>query len=61
MDDLKRHILEIPDFPRPGILFRDISPLLRSHFDATLNALDALISASEWAEFDAVAWGVGGR
>jgi adenine phosphoribosyltransferase len=55
MDDLKRHIGEIPDFPRPGILFRDIAPLLRSHFDATLNALDALISPSEWAEFDAVA------
>jgi len=55
MEDLKRHIVEIPDFPRPGILFRDITPLLRSHFDATLNALDALISPSEWAEFDAVA------
>jgi adenine phosphoribosyltransferase len=55
MDDLKRHIVEIPDFPRPGILFRDITPLLRRHFDATLNALDALISAGEWAELDAVA------
>jgi adenine phosphoribosyltransferase len=55
MDDLKRHIVEIPDFPRPGILFRDITPLLRGHFDATLNALDALITADEWAELDAVA------
>jgi adenine phosphoribosyltransferase len=26
--DLKDHIREIPDFPKPGILFRDISPLL---------------------------------
>jgi adenine phosphoribosyltransferase len=25
---LKRKIREIPDFPRPGILFRDITPLL---------------------------------
>jgi adenine phosphoribosyltransferase len=26
--DLKRHIRDIPDFPKPGILFRDITPLL---------------------------------
>ena len=26
--DLKSHIAEYPDFPKPGILFRDISPLL---------------------------------
>lgn len=26
--DLKKYIREIPDFPKPGILFRDISPLL---------------------------------
>ncbi|HXZ44397.1 MAG TPA: adenine phosphoribosyltransferase, partial [archaeon] len=26
-DDLKRRIREIPDFPKPGILFRDITPL----------------------------------
>ncbi len=27
-DDLKRRIRDIPDFPKPGILFRDITPLL---------------------------------
>ncbi|WP_017296588.1 adenine phosphoribosyltransferase [Nodosilinea nodulosa] len=26
--DLKDHIRDIPDFPKPGILFRDITPLL---------------------------------
>lgn len=26
--DLKAHIRDIPDFPQPGILFRDITPLL---------------------------------
>jgi adenine phosphoribosyltransferase len=26
--DLKEFITDIPDFPKPGILFRDISPLL---------------------------------
>ncbi len=28
MDDLKRHIREIPDYPKPGILFYDITTLL---------------------------------
>ena len=26
--DLKRHIRSVPDFPEPGIIFRDITPLL---------------------------------
>jgi adenine phosphoribosyltransferase len=26
--DLKQHIRDVPDFPKPGILFRDITPLL---------------------------------
>jgi adenine phosphoribosyltransferase len=28
--DLKKFIRDIPDFPKPGILFRDITPLLSS-------------------------------
>lgn len=28
--DLTRYIRDIPDFPKPGILFRDITPLLAS-------------------------------
>src|SRR5947208_7172888 len=28
MIELRRHIRDIPDFPRPGIVFRDITPLL---------------------------------
>ena len=27
--DLKSHIRDIPDFPKKGILFKDITPLLR--------------------------------
>jgi len=26
--DLRRHIRDIPDFPKPGIVFKDITPLL---------------------------------
>lgn len=29
-DDLKSLIRDIPDFPKPGIMFRDITPLLAS-------------------------------
>ncbi len=28
MIDLKKHIRDVPDFPKPGIMFRDITPLL---------------------------------
>ena len=55
MLDLKRFISDIPDFPRPGILFRDISPLLRGHFAAVVDVLDSLLSEAEWRDIDALA------
>ena len=55
MLDLKQAIADVPDFPRPGILFYDISPLLRNHFDATVQALDALLTEEEWSGIDALA------
>src|SRR6202044_3430381 len=55
MPDLKQAIRDVPDFPRAGILFRDISPLLRDHFEATVAALDALFTAEEWSAIDALA------
>jgi adenine phosphoribosyltransferase len=55
MSELKRAIRDVPDFPTPGILFRDIAPLLREHFVATIDALDALLSSEEWQHIDAVA------
>jgi adenine phosphoribosyltransferase len=55
VNDLKQFITDVPDFPQPGILFRDISPLLREHFDATLHALDGLLSEAEWLDIDALA------
>lgn len=55
MPDFKRVIRDVPDFPLPGILFRDISPLLREHFAETLDALDDLLSETEWAAIDALA------
>jgi adenine phosphoribosyltransferase len=55
MPDLKHAIRDVPDFPRPGILFRDIAPLLRDHFDATIQALEVLLTDEEWDEVDALA------
>jgi adenine phosphoribosyltransferase len=55
MFELKQAIADIADFPRPGILFRDISPLLRDHFEATIRTMDALLTDAEWSEIDALA------
>ena len=35
-EELKTYIRDVPDFPKPGIMFKDITPLLRSSeaFDA---------------------------
>jgi adenine phosphoribosyltransferase len=52
---LKSFIRDIADFPQPGIVFRDITPLLRHHLSATLEQLSAQLHPAEWAEVDAVA------
>jgi adenine phosphoribosyltransferase len=39
--DLRRYIRDVPDFPKPGILFRDVTPLLADP-RALRGALDAL-------------------
>ncbi len=38
---LRNNIRDIPDFPKPGIVFKDITPLLQNHaaFSATIAAL----------------------
>jgi adenine phosphoribosyltransferase len=52
---IKRYIRDVPDFPKPGILFRDIAPLLRHHLDDAIAALSQLLNADEWRDIDAVA------
>jgi adenine phosphoribosyltransferase len=44
--DLRSHIRDIPDFPRPGIVFKDIMPLL-ADAQALHQAVDDLAA---WAE-----------
>ncbi|MEM1008186.1 MAG: adenine phosphoribosyltransferase, partial [Myxococcota bacterium] len=36
---LQKHIRDIPDFPKPGILFKDITPLL-AHYEAFHQTID---------------------
>jgi adenine phosphoribosyltransferase len=55
MNHLKALVAEVADFPKPGILFRDVSPLFRLRFSETISAVEALFSESEWATIDAVA------
>jgi adenine phosphoribosyltransferase len=55
MFDLKRHITDVPDFPKPGIVFRDISLLLRHHLEPATAALSALVNEDEWSRVDALA------
>ena len=41
MEDLKRYIREVPDFPKPGIQFKDITPVLADPhlFSSTIDLL----------------------
>jgi adenine phosphoribosyltransferase len=43
MTDLKRFIRDIPDFPKPGIVFKDITPLL-ADAEAFRAMIDALVA-----------------
>lgn len=55
MSTLKRYVADVADFPRSGILFRDIAPLLKEHFAATVAALEGLLGDEEWRSVDLVA------
>jgi adenine phosphoribosyltransferase len=52
--DLARFIRPIPDFPKPGILFRDITPLL-ADAAAFATAIDLLAAPWRAERLDAVA------
>lgn len=41
---LERLVLDVPDFPEPGVVFKDITPLLADH-DALTEVISALAAA----------------
>ncbi len=53
MDDLKKLIREVPDFPKPGINFYDITTLLK-HPDGLRQTVDALAAEYEGEKVDTV-------
>ena len=52
--DLTKYIRDIPDFPKPGILFKDITPLLADP-DAFQDAIDRITEHYRKLPVDAVA------
>ena len=53
MDDLKQYIRNIPDFPKKGILFRDITTLL-SNSEKFKEVIDELVKRYSGKGIDAV-------
>jgi adenine phosphoribosyltransferase len=45
--DLRQYVREIPDFPEPGVLFRDVTPLLRepAAFEAALRGIGEYVQS----------------
>ena len=52
--DLRAYIRDIPDFPKPGILFKDITPLLASPA-AFHHAIDGFAARYRQSDIEAVA------
>ena len=50
---LKEHIRDIPDFPKPGVVFKDITPLL-AHKKAFAYTIDAIAHEFDRDEIDKV-------
>ena len=51
--ELKNYIRDVPDFPKPGILYRDITPLLGNP-QAFGHAIDSLEGLFKGEDFDTI-------
>lgn len=48
-----RHVVDVPDFPKPGVLFKDLSPLF-ADAGAFRAVIDAIVAHHGRASFDTV-------
>ena len=54
MKELKDYVISIPDFPEPGIIFRDVTGIL-AEADGIQLAIDSLQSFLDGVDFDVIA------
>ena len=52
--DLKKYIRSIPDYPKKGILFRDITTLIKDE-NAFKSCIDKIVEISKKINFDKIA------
>lgn len=52
--NVRAYVRNVPDFPKKGILFRDIAPLLREHFAETIAQMSDMFSSAEWDKIDII-------
>ncbi|MFT5232346.1 MAG: adenine phosphoribosyltransferase [Candidatus Krumholzibacteriia bacterium] len=54
--DIRDHIRAVPDFPKPGIMFRDITPVMENPaaYQAALAGMTDLIADVDYTSFAAV-------
>lgn len=55
MSILIQHINTVPDFPKPGVSFKDISPLFRDHFRTLVDELANVVEEKGFPDFDYIA------
>ncbi len=53
MKKLEDYVISIPDFPEPGIIFRDVTSILQDP-DGLKLAVDSLLSMVKWLDFDVI-------
>jgi adenine phosphoribosyltransferase len=54
VNNLESFITKVPDFPKQGIMFYDISPLLNNKMVETIDEISNLFTNEEWAAIDTV-------
>ena len=53
MADLKDYVVSIPDFPQPGIIFRDVTSILQ-HADGLRMSIDGIVEKLKDIDFDVI-------